>query len=181
MQLLCISLRLSWWHRLQSVISLRDAQLEGLPRADESQTKVCATFMLKRERQKKLLNLIRAKRVGTQEDLRAHLERAGVPATQSSVSRDLEELGVVKHHGAYALPQANSDSARGLLSLDLAGEVLVIARCLPGRASAVAVEIDDAGIPEIVGTLAGEDTIFIAARDQKAQRVTVKKIWELFG
>ena len=135
--------------------------------------------MQKRERQKKILNLIRAKRIGTQEALRAHLERSGVPATQSSVSRDLEELGVIKHHGAYALPHTNGDSARGLLSLDVAGEVLVIARCLPGRASSVAVEIDDAAIGEIVGTLAGEDTIFIAVRDQKAQRVAMKKIWEL--
>jgi len=49
--------------------------------------------MLKRERQKKLLSLIRAKRIGTQEALRSHLERAGVSATQSSVSRDLEEWG----------------------------------------------------------------------------------------
>jgi transcriptional regulator of arginine metabolism len=138
-------------------------------------------LMLKRERQKKILNLIRAKRIGTQEMLRAHLERSGVPVTQSSVSRDLEELGVIKHHGAYALPQANGGSAVGLLSLDVAGDVLVIARCLPGRASAVAVEIDDAGLPEIVGTLAGEDTIFIAVRDQKAQRAAIKKIWELIG
>ena len=137
--------------------------------------------MLKRERQKRILNLIRAKRVGTQEELRALLERAGVPATQSSLSRDLEELGVVKHHGFYALPHANGDAARGLVGLDIAGEVLVIARTLPGRASAVAVEIDDAAIPEIVGTLAGEDTIFIAARDQKSQRAAMKKIWELFA
>src|SRR5947199_10420208 len=107
--------------------------------------------MLKRQRQKKLLNLIRAKRIGTQEALRAHLERAGLPATQSSVSRDLEELGVVKHHGSYALPHANGDSARGLISLDVAGDVIVVARCLPGRASSAAVEIDDAGMPEIVG------------------------------
>jgi len=55
----------------------------------------------------------------------------------------------------------------------------VIAKCLPGRASAVAVEIDDASIPEIVGTLAGEDTIFIAVREQKGQRTVMKKIWEL--
>ena len=137
--------------------------------------------MVKRERQKKLLNLIRAKRIGTQEALRAHLERAGVPATQSSLSRDLEELGVVKHHGSYALPHANGDSARGLLSLDIAGDVLIVAKCLPGRASAVAVEIDDAAIPEIVGTLAGEDAIFIAVREQKSQRGATKKIWELFG
>src|SRR5205809_6926077 len=137
--------------------------------------------MVKRARQKHLLNLIRAKRIGTQEELRAHLERSGVSATQSSVSRDLEELGVVKHHGFYALPHANGDKARGLLSLDVAGDVLVIAKCLPGRASAVAVEIDDAAIPEIVGTLAGEDTIFIAVRDQKSQRGAIKKVWEIFG
>jgi transcriptional regulator of arginine metabolism len=137
--------------------------------------------MLKRERQKKILNLIRAKRIGTQEALRSHLERSGVPATQSSVSRDLEELGAIKHKGAYALPHANGNAARGLLSLDVAGDVLVIAKCLPGRASAVAVDIDAAAIPEIVGTLAGEDTIFIAVHDQKAQRAATKKIWELFG
>jgi len=136
--------------------------------------------MVKRERQKKILSLIRARRIGTQESLRSHLEHAGVPATQSSVSRDLEELGVVKQHGSYTLPHANGDSARGLLSLDLAGEVLVIAKCLPGRASAVAVEIDDAAIPEIVGTLAGEDTIFIAVRDAKAKKAIIKRVWELF-
>ena len=136
--------------------------------------------MLKRERQKRILNLIRAKPIGTQEALREYLERTGVSATQSSVSRDLEELGVVKHHGRYALPQANGDS-RGLVSLDVAGEVLIVAKCLPGRASAVAVEIDDAAMPEIVGTLAGEDTIFVAVRDQKSQRGTMKKIWEIFG
>lgn len=137
--------------------------------------------MLKPERQKKILNLIRAKPIGTQEALRAHLERVGVPATQSSVSRDLEELGIVKHRGRYALPHVNGDAARGLVSLDVAGDVLVIAKCLPGRASAVAVEIDDAALSEIVGTLAGEDTIFIATRDQKAQRTAMKKIWEMFG
>ena len=136
--------------------------------------------MLKRERQKKILNLIRSKKIGTQEGLRSHLERAGVTATQSSVSRDLEELGVVKHQGSYTLPHANGDKARGLLSLDVAGDVLVVAKCLPGRASAVAVEIDDAALPEIVGTLSGEDTVFIAVRDQKSQRVVMKKIWELF-
>ena len=58
---------------------------------------------------------------------------------------------------------------------------MVIARTVPGLASAVAVEIDAAAIPEIVGTIAGEDTIFIAVRDAKQQRVAVKAIWELFG
>lgn len=137
--------------------------------------------MIKRERQQKILSLIRARPIGTQEDLRALLESTGVPATQSSVSRDLEELGVVKHHGHYTLPRTNGAAVRGLLSLDHAGEALVIARTVPGLASAVAVEIDAAAIPEIVGTIAGEDTIFIAVRDSKAQRTAVKQVWELFG
>ena len=137
--------------------------------------------MNKRDRQQKILSLIKARPIGTQEDLRALLERAGVPATQSSVSRDLEELGVVKHHGHYTLPRTNGAPARGLVSLDHAGDSLVIARTIPGLASAVAVEIDAAAIPEIVGTIAGEDTIFIAVRDVKSQRATMKEIWKLFG
>jgi len=137
--------------------------------------------MSKRDRQQKILSLIQAKPIGTQEDLRALLEQAGVPATQSSVSRDLEELGVVKHHGHYTLPRTNGSAARGLVSLDQAGESLVIARTVPGLASAVAVEIDAAAISEIVGTIAGEDTIFIAVRDVKSQRATMKEIWKLFG
>ena len=142
---------------------------------------VYASRMNKRDRQQKILSLIQAKPVGTQEDLRALLEHVGVPATQSSVSRDLEELGVVKHHGHYTLPRTNGAAARGLLSLDQAGDSLVIARTVPGLASAVAVEIDAAPIPEIVGTIAGEDTIFVAVRDAKDQRTVMKAIWDLYA
>jgi transcriptional regulator of arginine metabolism len=139
-------------------------------------------MMRKETRQKKVLSLIRARRIATQEELTAQLERAGVAATQSSVSRDLEELGIIKRHGYYTLPQAsNGTAARGLLSLEVAGDALVVAKCEPGLASAVAVEIDGAQIEEIVGTLAGEDTIFIAVNERKEQRAVIKKIWELFG
>ena len=138
-------------------------------------------IMQKAVRQKRILSLIRARPIATQEELRSLLERAGLSATQSSVSRDLEELGVVKHHGHYAVPQMNGAAARGLLSLDTAGDNLIVARTEPGLASAVAVEIDRAAISEIVGTIAGEDTIFIALSDTKAQRIAMKKIWELFG
>src|ERR1044072_2582834 len=110
-----------------------------------------ASCMNKRDRQQKILSLIQAKPIGTQEDLRAMLERAGVAATKSSVSRDLEELGIVKEHGHYTLPRANGTSARGLLSLDQAGESLVRPRPLPGLASAVAVEIDSASLADVVG------------------------------
>lgn len=140
--------------------------------------------MDKEKRQQKLLSLIRAKPVSTQGELALHLERAGFAATQSSISRDLEELGVVKRRGRYVVPSAGNGgaaAARGLVSLEVAGDALVVARCEPGLASAVAVEIDGAGVKEIVGTLAGEDTIFIAVAERKAQRAVIKKIWELFG
>ncbi|MDQ1707330.1 MAG: transcriptional regulator of arginine metabolism [Pyrinomonadaceae bacterium] len=137
--------------------------------------------MRKDLRQKKLLSLIKARPFGTQAELRDSLDRAGVPATQSSLSRDIEELGIVKHRGHYTVPKSKGAAARGLLSLDLSGTNLVIARTEAGLASAVAVEIDGAAIREIVGTLAGEDTIFVAVSDQKAQRSAMKQIWELFG
>jgi transcriptional regulator of arginine metabolism len=138
--------------------------------------------MQKEQRQQKILSLIRATRIGTQEELSDHLERAGVPATQSSVSRDLVELGIIKHNGHYTVPKpANGAATRGLLELLTAGDALVVARCEPGLASAVAVEIDRAHVSEIVGTLAGEDTVFVAVTDRKAQRTAMKKIWELFG
>jgi transcriptional regulator of arginine metabolism len=138
--------------------------------------------MVKERRQQRLLSLIRAKPVSTQGELVGHLTRAGFAATQSSVSRDLEELGIVKADGRYTIPrQTNGAAARGLLSLDVAGDALVVARCEPGLASAVAVEIDRAALAEIVGTLAGEDTIFIAVAERKAQRTAIKKIWELFS
>ena len=138
--------------------------------------------MHKTKRQQKIMSLIRARRIGTQQELTALLERAGFVATQPSVSRDLEELGVVKQNGHYTLPRATDGAAaRGLLGLEPAGDSLVVARCEPGLASAVAVEIDRGGVAEIVGTLAGEDTVFIAVRDRKAQRAAIRKVLELFG
>ena len=138
--------------------------------------------MHKTKRQQKIMSLIRARRIGTQQELSAMLERAGFAATQSSISRDLEELGVVKHRGYYTMPRAEDGaSARGLVGLDPAGECLVVAKCEPGLASSVAVEIDRAAIHEIVGTLAGEDTVFIAVQERKAQRAVMKKVLELFG
>jgi len=140
--------------------------------------------MEKERRQQKILSLIRAKPVGTQGELAQLLDRAGFAATQSGVSRDLVELGIVKRRGRYVAPEAaaaKGAGARGLLSLVTAGDSLIVARCEPGLASAVAVEIDRASLSEIVGTLAGEDTIFAAVENRKSQRAAIKKIWELFG
>ena len=139
--------------------------------------------MGKERRQQKIISLVRGGRIGTQAELAERLERAGFAATQSSISRDLEELGIIKRSGRYVVPQATNGTAaaRGLVSLDVAGDALVVARCEPGMASAVAVEIDRAPIDEIVGTLAGEDTIFIAVAERRAQRAAIKKIWNLFS
>jgi transcriptional regulator of arginine metabolism len=136
----------------------------------------------RRKRQEKTLALIQARRITTQQKLQRLLERAGVPATQSSVSRDLEELGIVKHRGFYRLPQApDGASAAGLLSLVSAGDCMLVARCEPGLASSVAVEIDRAQISEIAGTVAGDDTIFVALFKPNQQRIATRKIWEVFG
>jgi transcriptional regulator of arginine metabolism len=141
-----------------------------------------AALMSRRKRQEKTLALVQARRITTQQKLLDLLQRGGVPATQSSVSRDLEELGIVKHRGFYRLPQApDGASAAGLLSLVPAGDCMLVARCEPGLASAVAVEIDRARISEIAGTIAGDDTIFVALVKPNLQRIATRKIWEVFG
>jgi transcriptional regulator of arginine metabolism len=141
-----------------------------------------AALISRRKRQAKTLALVQARRITTQQKLLQLLERAGVPATQSSVSRDLEELGIVKHRGFYRLPQPpDGASAHGLLSLVPVGDCLLVARCEPGLASSIAVEIDRAQISEIAGTIAGDDTIFVALVRPNLQRIATRKIWEVFG
>jgi transcriptional regulator of arginine metabolism len=137
--------------------------------------------MQKTQRQTAILKLISAKPIGRQEELSELLEKKGYSVTQSSVSRDLLELGVIKVNGNYAMPQKPKNAiAIGLLGLETAGENLIVAKCESGLASAVAVRIDSAKIAEIVGTIAGDDTIFIAVKDAKSQKAITKKIWEIF-
>ena len=139
--------------------------------------------MDKERRHKEILTLIRAQPIGTQGELAGRLERAGFAVTQSSVSRDLVELGVVKRRGRYVVPEAanGTGARRELLAMATAGDTLIVVKCEPGLASAVAVEIDRAAISEIIGTLAGEDTIFVAVGNRKSQREAMRKIGELFG
>lgn len=109
------------------------------------------------------------------------LEKKGFIVTQSSISRDLDELGIVKINGFYALPQkSRSAMSFGLKALETAGENMIVAKCDAGLASAICVQIDNSETAEIVGTIAGEDTIFIAVRDKNEQKTAIKKIWELF-
>ena len=137
--------------------------------------------MQKEQRQTSILKLIATKNISRQEELAELLEKKNFTVTQSSVSRDLEELGIIKSGGFYALPQKPKNAAAfGLLSLNTAGENMIAAKCESGLASAVAVRIDAANITEIVGTIAGDDTIFIAVKDRDDQKTVIKKIWETF-
>lgn len=137
--------------------------------------------MQKQQRQKIILKLIEDKQISRQEELAGLLEDEGFTVTQSSVSRDLLDLGIIKLNGAYALPQMPKNTvASGLLGLETAGENLIVAKTVSGLASAVAVRIDDQNFDEIVGTVAGDDTIFIAVRGQKGQKAVLKKVWEIF-
>jgi len=137
--------------------------------------------MQKENRQAALLKLIAENRISRQDDLAARLEKEGFSVTQSSVSRDLVELGVAKVNGYYALPERlPAGMLFGLKTLEIAGDNLIVAKCDSGLASACAVRIDSGGFDEIVGTVAGDDTVFIAVRDAKAQRTALRKIWEIF-
>jgi transcriptional regulator of arginine metabolism len=137
--------------------------------------------MQKEQRQTALLKLITANQIARQEELAEMLEKKGFSVTQSSVSRDLLELGIIKSSGFYALPsKPKSEMVYGLVSLEIAGESLVVAKTESGFAAAVCVKIDNERMPEIVGTIAGEDTIFLAVRGQKEQKTVLKKVWELF-
>lgn len=137
--------------------------------------------MQKEVRHSAIKKLISAKRIGTQEELSELLEKKGFSTTQSSISRDLDELGIIKTKGFYSLPQKSKNAAaHGLLSLETAGSNLIIAQCEAGLASAIAVRIDGARMEEIVGTIAGDDTIFIAVKEVKEQKTAIKKIWEIF-
>jgi transcriptional regulator of arginine metabolism len=136
--------------------------------------------MQKAERLNTILELINTSQIGSQSELTEMLSSKGFSVNQSSVSRDLVELGIVKVHGFYAVPNKSNYAGFGLLSLEIAGENLIVAKTETGFAAAVCVRIDKARLTEIVGTIAGEDTIFIAVRGPKEQRVVLKKVWEMF-
>ncbi len=134
----------------------------------------------KASRHATLLTLIRTRRLGTQADLVEALQAEGLEVTQSSVSRDLEELGIVKRKGLYVIPESAASTHR-LKSITPVGTNLVILRCESGFASAIAAEIDRAHIADIAGTIAGDDTIFIAIPGTKEQKNVVDSLTRLFA
>jgi transcriptional regulator of arginine metabolism len=136
---------------------------------------------MKRERQQAILELISDGQRATQQELAAELEARGIEATQSSVSRDIAELGLVKINGHYAAPRPGDLGAERLEGIDTAGTNLIVVKTEIGQAQPAALVIDGAGIPEIVGTVAGDDTILVAVKNEAAQRVAMRKMLELFA
>ena len=129
--------------------------------------------MSKRYRQEQIRKLIRTKPVHTQEELATELQKLGIPATQVTLSRDLRELNLVKTHNGYremeAPPASDNSDVESLINdyvIDVrCAQNLLVLKTDPGHASPVAVALDDADWPEIVGTLAGDDTILVIAPD----------------
>lgn len=137
--------------------------------------------MIKADRQDAILKLIGAMRIARQAELVQTLRDHGFEVTQASVSRDLEELGIVKINGAYSQPERSGNAfGIGLINVESAGDSMIVAKTYSGLASASAVRIDAAKLEDIVGTIAGDDTIFIAVKGQKEQRAVIKRLWELF-
>ena len=146
---------------------------------------------MKAKRQRLILDIIQSMQIETQEELARELERRGMPVTQATVSRDIKELGLIKSPTAdgrycYALP----DSAPGgrerlrrlfresLLDIDTS-ENLVVVKTLRGTAAAAGEAIDQLGWPEIVGTVAGDNTVLVVVRSREVAGQVADRFREL--
>ncbi len=142
-----------------------------------------------RQRREAILEIIQAQAVSRQSELVKLLAQRGIAATQSSISRDLHQLGITKLENGYrqALPDTahhdgENDIPGGFSSdyfvrgIETAGVNLTVIKTAVGAAQRVAVFLDRSSWPEIVGTLSGDDTIFVATRNGSDQRALVAKL-----
>jgi len=147
---------------------------------------------LKERRQRAIADLIRGQALSSQEELADRLGSLGFAVTQATISRDLEQIGAVKVRRdgqlSYALPDAARNGAPSRVadvfrdwvrSVEPAGNLIVI-RTPPGSAHLVGVVLDESALPEIVGTICGDDTIFVACRSAaEAEALSAKLSAEL--
>jgi len=138
-------------------------------------------------RREALRRIVRETTVGRQEDLVRLLHAAGHDVTQSSVSRDLRELGVAKRGDRYVLPDAAAPAlddfgavAGFVRSIRPAGGTLTVIKTTAGAAQSVAIVLDRTGWAEVVGTISGDDTIFVATEDAAAQRRVIARLRDSF-
>ena len=145
---------------------------------------------LKERRQRAIADLIRSRALASQEELAERLTKQGFAVTQATISRDLEQIGAVKVRRdgqlSYSLPDQVRDAATPKLaavfrdwvrSIDPAGNLVVI-KTPPGSAHLVGVALDGAEMPEVVGTICGDDTIFVACRTEKAGKKLARTLSE---
>ena len=145
----------------------------------------------KTERQNAILQLIGAHQISNQEELRKLLVARGWDVTQATLSRDLHDLGVVRapagEGSRYLLPEMVADESKPSLDMllpelfsriDGVGE-LVVLHTLPSGAQPIAEAIDSQGWPEIMGTLAGENTVLIVCRSAAARLTLIERLVRL--
>ncbi len=143
---------------------------------------------MKKDRHSKILELIDKYDISTQEDLLAKLLECGVEVTQATVSRDIKELRLVKHpstNGQYKYSLATSADekymkyyaifAESVTMTDYAQNICML-KCHPGTAQAACAAIDALGMTEVLGTIAGDDTIFILCRTERDAQNTKREI-----
>ena len=142
----------------------------------------------RRKRHVRILELVESRNLHTQEELAEALARDGWELTQSTISRDITELELIKLQGVYrrkpAAPEASEDPDRrrvveGVLAIDPSGDSLLVLHTPAGEANRVAVALDRLAWPEVVGTLAGDDTVFVATRNPAAQRAARRRLGAL--
>ncbi len=131
------------------------------------------------ERWNAIREILGMEAIRSQEELLERLQSRGFCVTQSSVSRDLRELKVVKVAGRYVPSEAlagnatlsdeMNELATSVRRIRIAGPYLLVVNTPPGRAPAVGHAIDHAGWPEVVGCIAGDDTVFVATAGRREQ------------
>jgi transcriptional regulator of arginine metabolism len=138
--------------------------------------------MTKTYRQGQILKLIRMKRVNTQEELAQELGKQGIAATQVTLSRDIRDLRLVKTREGYQ-EMAPEETGPGfaLLAAEflldvLIAQNLVVLKTSPGHANSVAVALDHEGWPEVVGTIAGDDTILLVTPDNPTAEAVQERL-----
>lgn len=146
------------------------------------------TDLHQNERRSAILRIIRGAAVRNQDELVRLLHREGVEATQSSISRDLRDLGVLKASGRYLPPleetsrtQTDFDTLRQFVrSVATAGSSITVVKTTIGAAQSVAAAIDKSEWTEVVGTISGDDTIFVATDSVRDQAAVVARLRSLF-
>lgn len=143
--------------------------------------------MTKKARHGRILEMIRKLVVRSQEDLASLLHKEGMEVTQSTLSRDIRELGLVKIRGRYQVsgelnPGPSGDNLRRafeqfVIRTGVSGNIVMI-RTSPGNAHSIGVVLDAAQWPEVLGTIAGDDTIFVLLRNSHSGRKVLERIRE---